>query len=47
MGYCIADSLGKGHLGNLEEGLYFSGANGYRVKEILSVKALVDELTQR
>ena len=47
VGYCIADSLGKGHLGNLEEGLYFSGANGYRVKEILSVKALVDELTQR
>ncbi|TLD83109.1 nitronate monooxygenase [Helicobacter trogontum] len=47
VGYCIADSLGKGHLGNLEEGLYFSGANGYRVKEILSVKALVDELTKR
>ncbi|MCI5786337.1 MAG: nitronate monooxygenase [Helicobacter trogontum] len=47
VGYCIADSLGKGHLGNLEEGLYFSGANGYRVNEILSVKALVDELTKR
>ena len=47
VGYCIADSLGKGHLGNLEEGLYFSGANGYRVDKILSVKELIDELTER
>ena len=47
VGYCIADSLGKGHLGNLDEGLYFSGANGYRVDKIISVKELIDELTQR
>ena len=47
VGYCIADSLGKGHLGDLNEGLYFSGANGYRVDRILSVKELVDELTGR
>ena len=47
VGYCIADSLGKGHLGDLNEGLYFSGTNGYRVDRILSVKELVDELTGR
>ncbi|MFG5109068.1 nitronate monooxygenase, partial [Campylobacter lari] len=35
VGYCIADSLGKGHLGDLQEGLYFSGANGYRIDKIL------------
>jgi len=46
VGYCIADSLGRGHLGNLQEGLYFSGSNGYRIEEIISVKELIDELTQ-
>lgn len=46
VGYCIADSLGKGHLGDKEEGLYFSGANGYRIEEIISVKELIQELTQ-
>ncbi|STQ86364.1 nitronate monooxygenase [Helicobacter muridarum] len=47
VGYCIADSLGKGHLGDKREGLYFSGANGYRINEIVHVKDLIDELTQR
>ncbi len=46
VGYCIADSLGKGHLGDIKEGLYFSGANGYKVKKIISVKELIKELTQ-
>lgn len=46
VGYCIADSLGKGHLGDKEEGLYFSGANGYKIEEIISVKELIQELTQ-
>lgn len=46
VGYCIADSLGKGHLGDKEEGLYFSGANGYRIQEIISVKELIQQLTQ-
>ncbi|PAF53551.1 2-nitropropane dioxygenase [Helicobacter sp. 13S00482-2] len=46
VGYCIADSLGKGHLGDKQEGLYFSGANGYRVDKIISVKELMQELTQ-
>lgn len=47
IGYCIADSLGKGHLGDKREGLFFSGANGYRINEIVHVKDLIDELTQR
>lgn len=46
VGYCIADSLGKGHLGDEREGLFFSGANGYRVKQIVSVKELIQELAQ-
>lgn len=46
VGYCIADSLGRGHLGNKEEGLYFSGANGYRIDKIISVKELIEELAR-
>lgn len=46
VGYCIADSLGKGHLGDKAEGLYFSGANGHRIQKIISVKELIEELTQ-
>ena len=46
VGYCIADSLGNGHLGDMHEGLYFSGANGYRVDKIISVKDLIDELVE-
>ncbi|MCE3038370.1 nitronate monooxygenase [Helicobacter anatolicus] len=46
VGYCIADSLGKGHLGDLQEGLYFSGANGYRIDKILSVEELIGELVR-
>ncbi|PAF48555.1 2-nitropropane dioxygenase [Helicobacter sp. 12S02634-8] len=46
VGYCIADSLGKGHMGDKSEGLYFSGANGYRIEKIVSVKELIHELTQ-
>lgn len=46
VGYCIADSLGKAHLGNLQEGLYFTGANGYKIDKIISVKELIEELTK-
>ena len=46
VGYCIADSLGNGHLGDTRDGLYFSGANGYRVDKIVSVKDLIDELVE-
>ncbi|CAM2819926.1 nitronate monooxygenase [Helicobacter felis] len=44
VGYCIADGLGRSYQGNREEGLYFTGANGYRVERILSVHELVQEL---
>lgn len=47
VGYCIADGLGRAHLGNKHDGLYFSGANGYRIEKIISVKELIDELTLR
>lgn len=46
VGYCIADSLGKAHLGNTKEGLYFTGANGYKIDKIISVKELIEELTK-
>lgn len=46
VGYCIADGLGDGYLGDPLNGLYFSGANGYRIQKIQSVKEILDELTQ-
>ena len=44
IGYCIANDLGRGHLGK-EDGLYFVGARGHEVNEIISVEELVKELT--
>lgn len=44
VGYCIADRLSDAYLGNTETGLFFSGTNGYRVNEIISVKELMDKL---
>ncbi|WP_163533122.1 nitronate monooxygenase [Helicobacter suis] len=44
VGYCIADGLGRAHQGNRTEGLYFTGANGYRIEKIISVHELVQEL---
>ncbi|MCI2235560.1 MULTISPECIES: nitronate monooxygenase [unclassified Helicobacter] len=46
VGYCIADGLGDGYLGDPINGLYFTGANGYRIEKIQSVKEILDELTQ-
>jgi len=48
VGFCIADRLGAAYLGNLEEGIFISGANGYRLKEqgIISVKELLERLTK-
>jgi nitronate monooxygenase len=42
--YCIADALTSAQRGNLTDGFAFSGANAYRVKEIVSVKQLVESL---
>jgi len=46
VGFCIADRLSDAYMGNLETGLFFSGTNGYRLNEIISVKELMDKLTQ-
>jgi nitronate monooxygenase len=46
VGFCIADRLSDAYNGNLETGLFFSGTNGYRLDEIISVKELMDKLTK-
>lgn len=46
VGYCIADRLADAYRGDLENGLFFTGSNGARLKELLSVHDLVEELTQ-
>ncbi len=46
VGFCIADRLSDAYEGNLETGLFFSGANGYKLNEIISVKELLEKLTQ-
>lgn len=38
--YCISDRLIKACAGDVEEGLVFSGANTYKMKEILSVREI-------
>ncbi len=44
VGYCIADSLSDAYDGKLDTGLFFTGANGYKLKELISVKELMDKL---
>ncbi|HHS92524.1 MAG TPA: nitronate monooxygenase [Campylobacterales bacterium] len=44
VGYCIADRLSDAYDGIKESGLFFTGANGYKLKEIITVKELVDKL---
>ncbi|NCD13067.1 MAG: nitronate monooxygenase [Epsilonproteobacteria bacterium] len=44
VGYCIADRLSDAYLGKVETGLFFTGANGYKLNEILSVKELMVKL---
>lgn len=44
VGYCIADGLGDGYLGDSVNGLYFTGSNGYRIEKIQSVQEILDEL---
>ena len=45
-GYCIADRLADAWHGDRDSGLFFSGSNGARLNEILSVRDLIEELTQ-
>lgn len=44
VGYCIADRLYDAYSGKKETGLFFTGANGYKLNEIISVKELVEKL---
>ncbi len=44
VGYCIADRLSDAYEGNLETGLFFSGANGYKIDKLISVKELMHKL---
>jgi nitronate monooxygenase len=46
VGFCIADRLSDAYEGNVEFGLFFSGTNGYKLTEIISVKELLDKLMQ-
>ena len=46
VGYCIADRLGAAYNGDEDTGLFFSGANGYKLNKIISVKELIEKLTQ-
>ena len=42
--YCIAEALTNARIGFLEKGFAFAGANAYKIKEIISVKKLFNEL---
>ena len=46
VGFCIADRLSDAYEGNKEFGLFFSGTNGYRINELVSVKELMQELSE-
>ncbi len=42
--YCIASVLDKAQRGNIAEGLFFAGSNAWRIKKIVPVQTLMDEL---
>lgn len=42
--YCIANALVNAQQGSMDEGYTFAGSNAYRVKEIISVQELFDNL---
>ncbi len=44
VGYCIADRLSDAYDGLLDTGLFFTGSNGYRLNEIITVKELMHKL---
>lgn len=45
--YCITDRLIKARDGNYEEGLFFSGENAYKMKDILTVKEVFDQFVSQ
>ena len=46
VGFCIADRLSDAFMGNTQTGLFFSGTNGYKLDEIISVKELMTKLIE-
>lgn len=42
--YCISKALIEACKGNIDDGLIFSGSNGYRSDKLVSVKDLIEEL---
>ena len=42
--FCITTALTEAAKGNWEDGLFFCGSNGYRMKEIVHVKDIIDEI---
>lgn len=45
--YCISDRLVKACAGDLEEGLFFSGENVYKLKDILTVREVFDQFVSQ
>jgi nitronate monooxygenase len=45
VGYCIADRLSAAYMGDKDTGLFFTGSNGYRLDKLITVKELMDKLT--
>ncbi|MMZ70224.1 hypothetical protein D1872_332170 [compost metagenome] len=44
VGYCIADRLSDAYYGKTETGLFFTGANGYRLDKLITVHELMQKL---
>ena len=42
--YCIADALLNAQVGDLDNGFAFAGGNAYKIKEISTVKKVINEL---
>ncbi len=42
--YCILEALENSRLGNIDQGVVFSGQNVYKIKDILPVKQIFDNL---
>ncbi len=44
--YCILEALENSRLGNIDQGVVFSGQNVFKIKEILPVKTIIDDLSR-
>ncbi len=42
--YCILEALENSRLGNIDRGVIFSGQNVFKIKDILSVKEIINDL---